>query len=189
MTEADRIQYLRIVLVFAGLTFTFGILPLSIVWPSGWSWHSAGRSYYFEMILGIYATLGLFLLLAARNPLAHRSLIWFAVWSSIVHGVVMTVQSFDGDHHMGHLWGDVFALFAVAAVLAMLTPRESKANARSLPALRQGAVARSFTNRRSVSSMSAQSIDSCSGMPFHGIPLTKSANASASARKPFIAST
>jgi Family of unknown function (DUF6632) len=40
------------------------------------------------------------------------------------------VQSFDGDHNMGHLWGDVLALFAVAAVLALLTPREAKAAAR-----------------------------------------------------------
>jgi hypothetical protein len=79
------------------------------------------------MILAIYATLGVFLLLAARNPIANRSLIWFAVWSSVVHGGVMAVQSFDGDHNMGHLWGDVAALFAVAAVLAMLMPREATA--------------------------------------------------------------
>lgn len=125
MTDTDRIKYLRIALVAIGLTFTFGIWPLTIVWPSGWSWHAGGRSYYLEMILIIYATLGIFLILAARNPLAHRSLIWFAVWSSIAHGGVMAVQSFDGDH-MGHLWGDVSALFAVAAVLAMLTPREAK---------------------------------------------------------------
>jgi hypothetical protein len=125
MTETDRIKYLRVVLVLVGLTFTFGIWPLGIVWPSGWSWHTEGRSYYYEMILGIYATLGIFLILAARNPLANRSLIWFTIWSSIVHGGVMAVQSFDGDHNMGHLWGDVAALFAVAVVLAWLLPREA----------------------------------------------------------------
>jgi len=130
MTEADRIKYLRIALVVVGLTFTFGLWPLTIVWPSGWSWHAEGRSYYLEMILAIYATLGVFLILAARNPLAHRSLIWFTVWSSVVHGGVMAVQSFNGDHNMGHLWGDVLALFAVAAVLALLTPREAKTEAR-----------------------------------------------------------
>jgi hypothetical protein len=81
------------------------------------------------MILAIYATLGVFLMLAARNPLAHRSLIWFTVWSSIVHGGVMAVQSFNGGH-MGHLCGDVLALFTVAAVLALLTPREAKTEAR-----------------------------------------------------------
>ena len=130
MTEADRIKYLRIVLVVVGLTFIFGICLLGIVWPSGWSWHAEGRSYYYEMILTIYATLGVFLILAARNPLANRSLIWFTVWSSIAHGGIMAVQSFDGDHNMGHLWGDVFALFAVAAVLALITPREAMTEAR-----------------------------------------------------------
>ncbi len=130
MTEADRIKYLRVALVVVGLTFTFGLWPLTVVWPSGWSWHAEGRSHYLEMILAVYATLGVFLLLAARNPLAHRSLIWFAVWSSIAHGGVMAAQSFDGAHNMGHLWGDVLALLAVAAVLASLTPREAEARAR-----------------------------------------------------------
>ena len=129
MTEADRIKYLRIVLVLVGRTFAIGIWPLTIIWPSGWSWHAEGRSYYLEMILAIYATLGVFLIRAARNPLAHRSLIWFTVWSSIAHGGVMAVQSFDGTHNMGHLWGDVLALFAVAAVLALLMPREAKSGA------------------------------------------------------------
>jgi uncharacterized protein DUF6632 len=127
MTEADRIKFLRIVLVVVGLTFTFGIWPLGIVWPSGWTWHETGRSEYLEMILGIYATLGVFLLLAARDPMAHRSLIWFAVWSSIVHGAIMAVQSLADHRHIGHLWGDVLALIAVAAVLAALTPRQVSA--------------------------------------------------------------
>jgi hypothetical protein len=64
-------------------------------------------------------------MLAARHPIAHLSLIWFVVWSSIVHGAIMAVQSFQGHHNMGHLWGDVLALFAVAAVLAWLTPRDT----------------------------------------------------------------
>ena len=55
MTEADRINYLRIVLVIVGLIFIFGIGALTILWPSGWAWHAAGRSEYLEMILGIYA--------------------------------------------------------------------------------------------------------------------------------------
>ena len=75
------------------------------------------------MILSIYATLGVFLLVASRNPLAHLSLIWFTVWSSVVHGGIMAVQSMANSEHMGHLWGDVLALFIVAAILALLTPR------------------------------------------------------------------
>jgi len=127
MTEADRIKYLRIALVVVGLIFLFGIWPLTIFWPSGWSWHSGGRSDYLEMILGIYATLGVFLIIASRDPMAHRSLIWFTVWSSIVHGVIMAVQSVANPQHIGHLWGDVLALIAVAAVLALLTPRQTAA--------------------------------------------------------------
>lgn len=125
MTEADRIKYLRIALLVVGLTFTFGIWPLTIVWPSGWSWHPGGRSEYLEMILGIYATLGVFLMIASRNPMAHRSLIWFAVWSSMVHAGIMAVQSVANSQHIGHLWGDVLALIVVAAVLAALTPRQN----------------------------------------------------------------
>ena len=122
MTELDRIKYLKIVLVAAGLVFIFGIYPLSIVWPSGWSWH-VGQSMYLQMILGIYATLGVFLLLASRDPLAHRSLIAFTVWSSVEHGVIMAAQSVVYPEHLGHLWGDVPALLIVAAILAWLTPR------------------------------------------------------------------
>lgn len=127
MTEADRIKYLRIVLVLVGLTFTFGIWPLGIVWPSGWVWHEAGRSEYLEMILGIYATLGVFLMLAARDPMAHISLIWFTIWSSIVHGGIMGVQAIADTRHIGHLWGDVAALIAVAIAMAILIPRQAAA--------------------------------------------------------------
>ena len=124
MDEASRIKLLKIALVVIGVTFTFVILPLTIYWPSGWAWHAEGRSYYLEMILSIYATLGIFLIIASLNPLEHRSLIWFTVWSSVAHGGVMAWQSFDGEHNMGHLLGDVPALFIVAAVLAYLTPRK-----------------------------------------------------------------
>ena len=120
MTEIDRIKYLRIALILVGLVFMFGIYPLSIVWPSGWSW---GQPESLQMILGIYFTLGVFLLLASRDPLAHRSLIWFTVWSSVAHGAIMGAQSLAMSQHRGHLWGDVIALLAVAVVLALLTPR------------------------------------------------------------------
>jgi hypothetical protein len=123
MSEMKRIKYLRIALVLAGISFILGIYPLSVLWPSSWSWHTGGRSAYLEMIVGVYATLGVFLIIAARNPLAHRSLIWFTVWSSLVHGGIMAVQSFVYPHSIAHLWGDASALLAVAAVLAFLTPR------------------------------------------------------------------
>lgn len=128
MTETDRIKYLKIALILVGLIFVFGIYPLSIVWPSGWAWHAGGQSEYFQMILGIYATLGVFLLIASRDPLAHRSLIWFTVWSSVVHGAIMGWQSLAMSQHRGHLWGDVLALLVVAVILAVLTPRRGAAS-------------------------------------------------------------
>jgi hypothetical protein len=71
------------------------------------------------MIVGLYATLGVFLINAARNPKANLSLIWFAVWSSVVHAATMAVQSFGADQ-MGHQMGDVPALLLVAVILSAL---------------------------------------------------------------------
>ena len=123
MAEAPSARYLRIALLLVGVVFVVGIYPLTIVWPSGWSWDTTGQSEYLQMILGIYATLGVFLIFASRDPLAHRDLIWFTVWSSVVHGGIMAAQSLTNPAHIGHLWGDVLALLLVAAVLALLTPR------------------------------------------------------------------
>jgi uncharacterized protein DUF6632 len=125
MNEVARLKYLRIALVLVGIIFLVGIYLLMIVWPSGWTWHT-GHSDYPMMIVGIYATLGVFLLLAARDPLNHLSLIWFTVWSSVVHGAIMAVQALGPNSH-GHLMGDVPALFIVAALLAVLTPRGNQA--------------------------------------------------------------
>ncbi|WP_226924943.1 DUF6632 domain-containing protein [Stutzerimonas stutzeri] len=96
--------------------------PCMMFWPSGWAWH-VGHSDYPLMIVGIYATLGVFLIRAARDPLANLSLIWFTVWSSAVHGAIMAAQAVTQPGQMGHLAGDVPALFIVAVALAILTPR------------------------------------------------------------------
>lgn len=119
--SSDRL--LKLALVVFGLAFLC-IYPLSIVWPAGWAWH-AGAPYtndYFMMIVGVYATLGVFLIMAARNPAANTSLIWFTVISSVVHAAIMAVQSFGGEAHMhmGHLYGDVPTLLLVAIVLGVL---------------------------------------------------------------------
>jgi hypothetical protein len=129
MADPHRTKYLRIALLLVGLIFIIGIYPLTILWPTGWAWHTGGHSDYLQMILGIYATLGVFLVVASRNPLAHLSLIWFTVWSSVVHGAIMAAQSVANPEHIGHLWGDVLALFLVAAILAILTPRGAAAKA------------------------------------------------------------
>jgi hypothetical protein len=122
MPDQSRLSYLKIALIVVGLIFIFGIYPLGKVWPAGWTW-GTGHSHYLMMILGLYATLGVFLLLAARDPLAHRSLIWFTVWSSVVHAVIMAAQAFTDAAERGHLLGDVPALLVIAIVLAALTSR------------------------------------------------------------------
>ena len=125
-----RIKYLRIALRLMGVTFIFGIYTLTLLWPSGWSWHTGHHiPHYLQMILGVYATLGIFLLFASRNPLAHLSLIWFTVWSSVVHAVVMGAQALTNPEQIAHLWGDVPALFLVAILLALLTPGRAAAEA------------------------------------------------------------
>jgi hypothetical protein len=138
MVKTDHSRYLRTALVLVGLTFVFGIYTLVMIWPSGWSWHS-GQSHhlphYLQMILGVYGTLGIFLLVASRNPPAHLSLIWFTVWSSVVHAGIMAAQAFANPEQRGHLWGDVPALLVIAGVLALLTPRRAEPS----PSLKAGA--------------------------------------------------
>jgi len=121
VTDAERLNYLKLALRIVGIVATFGFYPLTVFWPSGWAW-SSGRSEYLEMIIAIYATLGIFLLVASRNPNQHLGLVSFAIWSSIVHGAVMAIQSMLNPMHIHHLYGDVPALFVIAAVLAFLSP-------------------------------------------------------------------
>src|ERR1700688_4393275 len=117
MNTDTRVRYLRIVLVLVGLIFIFGVYPLMMaLWPSGWRWQP-NQPEYEQMILGVYATLGVFLLIASRNPLQNRSLIWFTVVSSLVHGGIMAMQALNMPAERGHLLGDVPALILVAVVL------------------------------------------------------------------------
>jgi uncharacterized membrane protein len=118
----ERHRYLRIALVVVGIAF-LGIYPLMKLWSSGWSWQP-GQSEYEQMIVGIYATLGVFLLWASRKPEAHLSLIWFTVWSSVVHGLIMSIHAVIDPIERGHLLGDVPALILVAIVLGLLARRE-----------------------------------------------------------------
>lgn len=120
---SDRSTLLKWALMVFGAVFCL-VYPLAIFWPSGWAWH-AGAPYtseYFMMIVGVYATLGVFLILASRNPEENRSLILFTIASSVVHAAIMAVQSFQMPEHMGHLYGDVPALLLVAIVLYALLP-------------------------------------------------------------------
>lgn len=127
MSEKSRLNLLRIALVVIGLTFIFGIYTLGLVWPSGWVWGQGHPQHYLMMIIGVYATLGVFLIFASRDPYSYKSIIWFTVWSSIVHAAIMAAQSFSDETERSHLIGDVPALLLIAIVLAVLMPRTEQA--------------------------------------------------------------
>ncbi len=123
MSNEGRSQALKVLLVVVGVTFIFGVALLMRIWPSGWKW-TPGQPEYEQMILGVYATLGVFLLLAARQPWRHRSLILFTAWSSLVHAGIMGVQAIVDVTERGHLVGDVPALAIVGIALLALAPEE-----------------------------------------------------------------
>lgn len=126
MDVEARLRWLTRSLFLIGGIFVVG-LPLLMfwLWRDGFAW-TPSQPEYEQMIVGIYATLGVFLIRAARDPLANASLIWFTVWSSIVHGGVMLAQAIvdDSEHH--NLVGDIPALFIIAGVLGLLMPRTSQ---------------------------------------------------------------
>ena len=119
MDAQTKEKYLIMALRLFGVIFLL-VYPLSMVWPSGWVWHGGEGVYYFQMIVGVYAVLGIFLIMAANNPGEHRSLISFTVWSSVVHALIMAAQALGDESEHGHLVGDVPALLLVAAVLGYL---------------------------------------------------------------------
>ena len=136
MTVTQKDKLLRFALTAFGVIFCL-IYPVGMVWPSGWVWHGGHGQYYLQMICGVYAVLGIFLIAAARDPESNRSLISFTIWSSMVHAGIMAAQAIQDGHELGHLTGDVPALLLVAAVLGFLSPakqqRSSTFSAQSHP--------------------------------------------------------
>lgn len=123
MDETTRLHWLRWALRIFGVFLLLGVYPLmNWLWPEGWAWEPR-QTEYEQMIQGIYATLGVFLLIASRNPLAHVSLIQFTIWSSIVHAAIMAAQATHDHGERANLIGDVPALFALAFVLWWLLPK------------------------------------------------------------------
>ena len=122
ITPPKTDRALKLALRGIGLFMVFGFYPLTVVWPSGWAWQPP-NPMYLHMLIGIYAVLGLFLLMAAREPARHVSLIYFTIWSSVVHSAVMAVHALHDRSQISHLWGDVPALLIAAIVLFVLAPR------------------------------------------------------------------
>jgi hypothetical protein len=106
-----RERALKVVLMVVGLLFVATIYPLITM--------SDGT---LQMMLSLYATLGVFLLLASRNPSANRSLIAFTAWSSFAHAAVMVVQSLRDVSERVHLLGGSGALVIIGVALIALTP-------------------------------------------------------------------
>ncbi|HET7575113.1 MAG TPA: DUF6632 domain-containing protein [Sphingomicrobium sp.] len=126
MNSMPNNKLLSYALIVFGIAFCL-IYPLAIVWPSGWAWHSGppASNDYYMMIVGVYATLGVFMILASRDPGANRSLIWFVIWSSIVHALIMAWEAMRNPAMGGHLTGDVPALLLIAIVLGFLMNRST----------------------------------------------------------------
>jgi len=107
-----RERALKVVLVLVGLVFLALAYPLKVF---------LAQDPSLAMMFSVYVTLGVFLLLAARNPSANRSLIAFTAWSSFIHAVVMGVQAYQGMVQRVELLGSV-ALVIIGAVLIALAP-------------------------------------------------------------------
>ena len=120
MDNPTKEKYLKMALVVFGIVFLL-VYPLGVIWPAGWIWHGGQGTYYFQMICGIYAVLGIFLIAAARNPAANRSLIAFTAWSSFAHAALMAMQAFRNLIPRGELWG-VAALVIIGVALIVLAP-------------------------------------------------------------------
>jgi drug/metabolite transporter superfamily protein YnfA len=107
-----RERALKVLLVLVGLLFSAGIYPLMMF---------VRQEPALAMMLSVYVTLGIFLLLASRNPSANRSLIAFTAWSSFAHAAVMGVQAFRSLISRGELVG-VAALIVIGVALIVLAP-------------------------------------------------------------------
>ena len=124
----NRDRALKVVLVLVGLLFLAGILPMVIMVRSVLPPRSDNalpiviRTADEAMILTLYATLGIFLLLAARDPSAHRSVIAFTAWSSFAHAAVMAVMSIQVPTARAEWLITAVVLGIIAALLIVLAP-------------------------------------------------------------------
>lgn len=118
---AKRRVLLRFVLAATGVFFIVGLYPASRLWPEAFGW-SPSHPAFERMITSIYASLGVFLLLAARRPQRYLPIIDFTIVSSIAHGGVMAVDAWREPANRLHLFTDIAALFALAILLWLLRP-------------------------------------------------------------------
>lgn len=114
-----RERMLKAVLASVGLLFSAGAYPVI-----GGLRDPAHSDTGDTMMMGIYFALGIFLLIAVRNPSAHRSLIAFAAWSSFAHAVVMSALGLEiASERVGFLIGSA-VLVVIGVALVALAPRK-----------------------------------------------------------------
>src|SRR5262245_30533277 len=115
-----RERALKVVLVLVGLFFLAGLYFLTIsLWHA--KWHTE-QSETEPMFMSIYITLGIFVLLAVRNPSANRNLIAFTAWSSLAHAAVMAVMAFQIPSERGGLLSAVTLFGIIGVALIALAP-------------------------------------------------------------------
>jgi uncharacterized protein DUF6632 len=114
----NRERVLKVILVLLGLLFVAAAFPVAMFLAQRWDQAEAS----LPMMLSVYVALGVFLLLAVRNPSENRSLIAFTAWSSFAHAAVMAVQSFQMVSERVHLLGGTAFFAVVGVVLLVLAP-------------------------------------------------------------------
>ena len=107
-----RERALKVVLVLVGLLFTALVYPMVLF---------VKQEPALAMMMSLYVTLGIFLILAARNPSANRNLIAFTAWSSFAHAAVMSLQAFRNFIARGELIGSA-VLVVIGVILIALAP-------------------------------------------------------------------
>jgi hypothetical protein len=112
-----RQRALKVVLVIVGLLFVALVYALL----------QMREEETLQMMLSLYVTLGVFLLLASRNPSANRTLIAFTAWSSLAHAGVMAVQSLHNVVERTHLLVGTLAFTVIGVALIALAPARAKA--------------------------------------------------------------
>jgi hypothetical protein len=120
----NRERGLKAVLVLVGLLFSAGIYPLVTSVRSELKPHEENA---LPMMLSLYVTLGVFLLLAARNPSTHRSVIAFAAWSSFAHAAVMAVMSLQLPSERAELLIAAATFSIIGVLLIVLAPGKGTA--------------------------------------------------------------
>jgi hypothetical protein len=110
-----RERALKVVLVVVGLIFCGLTYPLMMF---------VKQEPALAMMLSVYVTLGIFLLLASRNPQANRSLIAFTAWSSFVHAILMAVQALAGLIARGELVGSAVLVVIGVALIALAPAKQ-----------------------------------------------------------------